>query len=65
MKSQNLHSMASWMKKEALPYELIPPRANFRCCIYKEREIIRQRIRLAEGKSPSAGSDNKNVVRGD
>ncbi|WMJ85254.1 4Fe-4S dicluster domain-containing protein [Anaerocolumna sp. MB42-C2] len=51
-------------KKEALPYELIPgPQANFRCCIYKEREIIRQRIRLAEGKSPSAGSDNKNVVQ--
>ena len=42
-------------KKDALPYQLIPgPQANFRCCIYKEREIIRQRIRLAEGKSPSA-----------
>ena len=51
-------------KKEALPYQLIPgPQANFRCCIYKEREIIRQRIRLAEGKSPSAGTDNKNVVQ--
>ncbi|MGN6712802.1 4Fe-4S dicluster domain-containing protein [Anaerocolumna jejuensis] len=50
--------------KEALPYELIPgPQANFRCCIYKEREIIRQRIRLAEGKSPSAGKDNKNIVQ--
>jgi len=51
-------------KKEALPFELIPgPQANFRCCIYKEREIIRQRIRLAEGKSPSAGKDNKNIVQ--
>ncbi|MGB8452331.1 MAG: 4Fe-4S dicluster domain-containing protein [Anaerocolumna sp.] len=51
-------------KKDVLPYELIPgPQAHFRCCIYKEREIIRQRIRLAEGKSPSAGSDNKNVVQ--
>ncbi len=51
-------------KKDALPYELIPgPQANFRCCVYKEREIIRQRIRLAEGKSPSAGSDNKNIVQ--
>ena len=29
--------------------ELLP----FRCCIYKEREIIRQRVRLAEGKCPS------------
>lgn len=51
-------------KKESLPYDMIPgPQANFRCCIYKEREIIRQRIRLAEGKSPSAGSDNKNIVQ--
>ncbi|WP_033164074.1 4Fe-4S dicluster domain-containing protein [Clostridium sp. KNHs205] len=51
-------------KKDALPFELIPgPQANFRCCIYKEREIIRQRIRLAEGKSPSAGKDNKNIVQ--
>jgi len=51
-------------KKEALPYALIPgPQANFRCCVYKEREIIRQRIRLAEGKSPSANSDNKNIVQ--
>lgn len=51
-------------KKETLPYELIPgPQANFRCCIYKEREIIRQRIRLAQGKSPSWGSDTKNIVQ--
>jgi ferredoxin hydrogenase large subunit len=51
-------------KKETLPYDLIPgPQANFRCCIYKEREIIRQRIRLAEGKSPSANSNTKNIVQ--
>ncbi len=51
-------------KKDSLPYDMIPgPQANFRCCIYKEREIIRQRIRLAEGKSPSAGSNNKNIVQ--
>lgn len=49
---------------ERLPYKLIPgPQANFRCCIYKEREIIRQRIRLAQGKSPSANRDNKNIVQ--
>ena len=31
-------------KKENIPYEMIPgPEAHFRCCIYKEREIIRQR----------------------
>lgn len=51
-------------KKDEIPFQLIPgPQANFRCCIYKEREIIRQRIRLAEGKSPSANQDNKNIVQ--
>lgn len=51
-------------KKESLPYDLIPgPQANFRCCVYKEREIIRQRIRLAEGKSPSANSNNNTIVQ--
>lgn len=49
---------------DSIPYELIPgPQANFRCCIYKEREIIRQRVRLAQGKSPSANRDNKNIVQ--
>ena len=28
--------------KEEIPYKLIPgPQAQFRCCIYREREIIR------------------------
>ena len=40
-------------KKGQIPYEMIPgPKAQFRCCIYKEREVIRQRINLAEGKTP-------------
>lgn len=47
-----------------IPYDLIPgPQANFRCCIYREREIIRQRVRLAQGKAPSADKDNKNIVQ--
>jgi len=51
-------------KEEIIPYELIPgPQANFRCCIYKEREIIRQRIRLAKGRSPIAGIQNQNIVQ--
>lgn len=51
-------------KQDAIPYDLIPgPSANFRCCIYKEREIIRQRVRLARGLSPSANKDNKNIVQ--
>ncbi len=38
-------------KRDELPFKMIPgPKAQFRCCIYKEREVIRQRIRLAGGK---------------
>lgn len=51
-------------KKDQLPFEMIPgPQAHFRCCVYKEREIIRQRILLAQGKSPSAKQENKNIVQ--
>ncbi len=39
---------------DEIAHKLIPTlRADFRCCVYKEREIIRQRTRLAMGKSPS------------
>lgn len=50
-------------KKETIPYEMIKgQQARFRCCVYKEREIIRQRVRMAEGKSPS-GNESKNIVQ--
>ncbi len=50
-------------KREELPYQMFPgPQAQFRCCIYKEREITRQRIRLAEGKCPT-GMNSMNVVQ--
>ena len=50
-------------KKEELPFKMIPgPKANFRCCVYKEREVIRQRIRLAEGKCPG-DKNSKNIVQ--
>lgn len=50
-------------RREDLPYEMVPgPRAQFCCCIYKERELIRQRIRLAEGRCPS-GQESSNVVQ--
>lgn len=50
-------------QKEQLPYTMIPgPQAQFRCCIYKEREVIRQRMNLAEGKNP-VPSDSKNVIQ--
>ena len=39
---------------ENIAEKLVPgPKPTTRCCIYKEREIIRQRVRLAEGKCPS------------
>lgn len=51
-------------KKEELPYTIIPgPHAQFRCCVYREREIIRQRIRLAEGQNPVGTNASKNVVQ--
>ena len=50
-------------KREELPHQMFPgPQAQFRCCIYKEREIIKQRVRLAEGKCP-VGMDSMNVVQ--
>ena len=50
-------------RKDEIPFKLIPgPTAQFRCCIYKEREIIRQRVRLAEGKAPGM-EDNGNVIQ--
>lgn len=49
-------------KRDELPYKLIPgPHAKFRCCIYKEREVIRQRIRLAEGKCPTDRYTKNNI----
>lgn len=39
--------------KDFIAYEMIPgPKAQYRCCIYKEREVIRQRVNLASGKTP-------------
>lgn len=50
--------------RDKIPFEMFPgPQAQFRCCIYKEREIIRQRIRLAEGKCPTSGKDTRNIVQ--
>ena len=50
-------------RKDEIPFKLIPgPTPQFRCCIYKEREIIRQRVRLAEGKAPG-GKDDGNIIQ--
>ena len=50
-------------KMDGIAQSLIPgPTPQFRCCIYKEREIIRQRVRLAEGKAPGMHDDG-NIVQ--
>ncbi len=50
-------------ERDNLPYKMIPgPQPAFRCCIYREREVIRQRVRLAEGKAPGT-EDDGNIVQ--
>ncbi len=50
-------------ERDEIPFRIIPgPKAMYRCCIYKEREIIIQRVRLAEGKCP-VGKKSDNVVQ--
>ena len=50
-------------RKDDIPFKLIPgPTPQFRCCIYKESEIIRQRGRLAEDKA-SGMNDDGNIMQ--
>ena len=50
-------------ERDHIAAKLIPgPLPQFRCCIYKEREIIRQRVRLAEGKALGA-EDDGNIIQ--
>ena len=50
-------------KREGIQYDLIKgPTPKFRCCIYKEREIIRQRVSLAEGNT-LYGNDENNIIQ--
>lgn len=47
---------------DEIPYEIIPgPLPTFRCCVYREREIIRERIRSARGES-LPGQGDRNVI---
>lgn len=51
-------------EEEKLVYEIVPgPKPEYRCCVYKEREIVRQRIRLAMAKNPTYNPDSDNVVQ--
>ena len=47
-----------------LSLEISPgPVATYRCCVYKEREVSKQRIRLSLGLNPDPDSDSKNIVQ--
>ena len=40
-------------RTEEIVYRVSPgPKPQYRCCVYKEREIVRGRVRLAMGQSP-------------
>ena len=48
---------------EKIVYEVSRgPKPTYRCCIYKEREIVRGRILLAMGQNPDPESRTTNVV---
>lgn len=50
--------------KEALAYEISPgPHATWRCCVYKEREILRWRMRLAGNEDASVTNPSKNIIQ--
>lgn len=50
--------------KEELVYKLIPgPKPQYRCCVYKEREIVRQRIRLSCGQNTQGNPGSHNEVQ--
>ena len=50
--------------KDRLVYEIIPgPMATYRCCVYKERELVKQRIRLSLAQCPDGISQSENIVQ--
>ncbi len=47
---------------DSIPFNIIPGvSAKFRCCVYREREIIRQRVRLAMGHLPIPRKNVENI----
>ncbi|MDO4805233.1 MAG: 4Fe-4S dicluster domain-containing protein [Lachnospiraceae bacterium] len=49
---------------EEIAYKISPgPKPVYRCCVYKEREIVRARIRLSSGLNADVNNDTKNVVQ--
>ncbi|MBO6159038.1 MAG: 4Fe-4S dicluster domain-containing protein [Firmicutes bacterium] len=50
--------------REKLVHDISPgPKPEYRCCVYKEREIVRERIRLATGLDSSVRHPSNNVVQ--
>lgn len=50
--------------ESVLPFQMAPgPKSDFRCCVYKEREILRERIRLAQGKDPAPYRPRPGIVQ--
>ena len=50
-------------ERERLVHSISPgPKPSYRCCIYKEREIVRGRMRLAMGINPDVSRPTDNVV---
>ena len=50
--------------RERIVNEISPgPKPEYRCCVYKEREIVRGRIRLAVGENANVNNPTKNVVQ--
>ncbi|MBR0385266.1 MAG: hypothetical protein IJI05_01800, partial [Erysipelotrichaceae bacterium] len=39
------------------------PKPTWRCCVYKEREIVRERVKLAMGKNVSTNPNSCNIVQ--
>ena len=50
-------------EKDRLVYKMVPGPKSEYCCVYKEREIVRQRIRLACAECPSDMPPSQNVVQ--
>ncbi len=52
-------------KLDNIPYEIIPGNVpKFRCCVYKEREIIRERVSVARGRRPASMQEGEEGVVG-
>ncbi len=51
-------------KQDQIPYMIFPGnKPRYRCCVYREREITRQRVNLAEGRTALPGGNMKNIVQ--